>query len=374
MEKCLGIISGANIENNFGALCVHRPVYMLPFAGRYRLIDFSISNMVNHGIKTVAIYTGEKVRSTMDHVEDGKAWDLNRRFNGLFLFPPVSHGLSAKRTGEIPQYYTTRDFYEQSKEKYVFINHPNILAKVDLSEAFKYFRETDADITLIYKKQEDPYGEYVNTDKMNIAEDGSVLNIGTNLGTEKEFNMYLKMGFLKKEIFIKLVKEGIERGDSDNLLETILMNRDKYKINTYEFKGHTENIRNLKSFYDANMNLLKKNISRELFYQKGTIFTKTKDEPSTLYTDSAVVQNSLVANGCVIEGTVENSIIFRGVKIKKGAVVKNSIIMQKSEIHENAVVINSIMDKSAVVGEGVRIAGSMLMPFIVEKKQEIRKD
>ncbi len=374
MEKCLGVISGANIENNFGALCVHRPVYMLPFAGRYRLIDFSLSNMVNQGIKTIAVFTGEKVRSTMDHLEDGKAWDLNRRFNGLFLFPPVSHDLSGRRRGEIPQYYLTKEFFEQAKEQYVFINHPNILAKVDLNLAFKHFRDTDADITLIYKKQQDPFGEYINTHKMNLAEDGSVINIGTNLGTEREFNMYLKMGFLKKEIFIKLVKEAIERGESDNLLETILINRDKYKINTYEFEGHTENIRNLKSFYDANMNLLKKDISRELFYRNGIILTKTKDEPSTLYTESSIVQNSLVANGCVIEGTVENSIIFRGVKIKKGAIVKNSIIMQKSEIQENAAVINSIMDKSGIVGEDVRIAGSMLMPFIVEKKQEIRKD
>jgi len=374
MEKCLGIISGANIENNFGALCVHRPVYMLPFAGRYRLIDFSLSNMVNHGIRTVAVYTGEKVRSTMDHVGDGKAWDLNRRFNGLFLFPPVSHGLSAKRTGEIPQYYTTKDFFDQAKENYVFINHPNILAKVDLNEAFRFFRESDADITFIYKKQSDPFGEYVNTQKMNIGDDGTVLNIGTNLGTEREFNMYLKMGFLKKEVFMKLVKEAIERGESDNLLETILINKDKYKLNSYEFKGHVESIRNLKSFYDANMNLLKKDIARELFYSNGIIYTKTKDEPSTLYTEDSSVHNSIVANGCVIEGTVENSIIFRGVKIKKGAIVKNSIIMQKSEIHENAAVINSIMDKQGIVGEDVRIAGSMLMPFIVEKKQEIRKD
>lgn len=347
---------------------------MLPFAGRYRLIDFSISNMVNHGIKTIGVYTGEKLRSTMDHIGDGKAWDLNRRFNGLFLFPPVSHGLSVNRTGEIAQLYTTRNFFEQAKEKYIFINHPNILAKVDLSDAFNYFRETDADITLIYKKQKDPLGEYVKTDKMNIDKDGSVLNVGTNLGTEKEFDMYLKMGFLKKDVFSNIIKEGIERGESDSLLETILRNKDKYKINSYEFKGHVENIRDIKSFYDANMNLFKKEIADELFYKNGTILTKAKDEPSTLYTESSKVQNCLVANGCVIEGTVENSIIFRGVKIKKGAIVKNSIVMQKSEIHGKATVINTIMDKQGIVGKGVRIAGSMIMPFIVEKKQVLRKE
>ena len=374
MEKCLGVISGANIENNFGALCVHRPVYMLPYAGRYRLIDFSISNMVNNGIKTVAVYTGEKVRSTMDHLGDGKAWDLNRRFNGLFIFPPLSHDFPGSKTGDIAQYYTTREFFEQAKENYVFINHPNILAKVDLNEAFKYFRETDADITLIYKKQEDPLGEYIYTDKLIVDEDGMVVNIGTNLGMDKTFNMYLKMGFIKKEIFLNMVMQAIEQGRSDSLIDQILKNLHKYKVNTYQFHGHVENIRDIKSFYDANMNLLKKDVAAEVFYRDGTVFTKTKDEPSTLYTEDSNVQNSLVANGCVIEGSVENSIICRGVKIGKGAIVKNSIVMQKSEIRDDAAVVNSIMDKGSIVGEGVRIAGSMLMPFIVEKKQVLRKD
>jgi len=374
MDKCIGVISGANIENNFGALCIHRPVYMLPFGGRYRLIDFSVSNMVNYGIKTVAIFTGEKIRSTMDHIGDGKPWDLNRRFNGLVLFPPVTQGYPINLKGDISQFFTAMDFFEQVREKYIFLNHPNILAKVDLDKAFKHFIETDADITMIYKKQEDPWGEYINCDKMNINEDGEVLNIGMNLGTETDFMMSLKTGFMKKEVFIKVVKEAVEKGELYNLEDAIMTNKDKFKINSYEFKGHTENIRNLKSYYDANINLLKKPIANELFYERGTILTQTKDEPSTLYTETANVQNSHVANGCIIEGSVENSIIFRGVKIAKGAVVKNSIVMQKSEIGENASVINSILDKETQIGEGVRIAGSTLIPFVVEKRQKIRKD
>lgn len=374
MDKCIGVISGANIENNFGALCIHRPVYMLPFGGRYRLIDFSVSNMVNYGIKTVAIFTGEKIRSTMDHIGDGKPWDLNRRFNGLVLFPPVTQGYPINLKGDISQFFTAMDFFEQVREKYIFLNHPNILAKVDLDKAFKHFIETDADITMIYKKQEDPWGEYINCDKMNINEDGEVLNIGMNLGTETDFMMSLKTGFMKKEVFIKVVKEAVEKGELYNLEDAIMTNKDKFKINSYEFKGHTENIRNLKSYYDANINLLKKPIANELFYERGTILTQTKDEPSTLYTETANVQNSHVANGCIIEGSVENSIIFRGVKIAKGAIVKNSIVMQKSEIGENASVVNSILDKETQIGEGVRIAGSTLIPFVVEKRQKIRKD
>ncbi|MDX9916692.1 MAG: glucose-1-phosphate adenylyltransferase subunit GlgD [Gudongella sp.] len=374
MERCIGIISGANIESSFGPLCIHRPVSMLPFGGRYRLIDFAVSNMVNHDIKTIAIFTGEKIRSIMDHLGDGKPWDLNRRFSGLYLFPPVTTELTKNRDSDIAQFYSAIDFFEQTREKYLLLMQPNIIAKVDLTSAFKYFKETNADATLFYKKISDPWGKYINSEKMTINDDGSLENIGINLGLEETFNMFLKMGFIKKDVFIKLVMESVEKGNTNYLQEAVIKNKDKLNINTFEFRGHVEDIKNMKSFYDANLSLLKKNVSQDLFYEKGTIFTKTKDEPSTLYTETSDVQNSLVANGCFIEGTVDTSIIFRGVKIGKGAVVKNSIIMQKAEIGENALVVNSILDKEAVVGDGVRIAGSSLMPYVVEKKQVLKKE
>jgi len=162
MVRSLGIISTANIENNFGVLCKHRPVYMLPYGGRYRLIDFSLSNMVNHGIRTVAVYTGEKIRSTMDHLGDGKPWDLNRRINGLYIVPPITHGYTISRYGDIPQFFSTLEFIELAKEKVILINEPNIIAKVDLNDAMDYFQETDADITLFYKRIHDPLGNYIN--------------------------------------------------------------------------------------------------------------------------------------------------------------------------------------------------------------------
>ena len=166
MDKCLGLITTMNIDNRFGLLCKNRPPYMLPFAGRYRLVDFSLSNLVNHGMKTVAIYTGEKIRPTMDHLSDGKPWDLNRRFNGLFLFPPVYDKKYKFPASDITQYHSTESFFMQSREKYVFIMHPNILAKVNLNEAFRLFKESDADATLIYNRRHDPYGEYINTSRI----------------------------------------------------------------------------------------------------------------------------------------------------------------------------------------------------------------
>lgn len=371
MKNCIGIINVGNSNHDYGGLCNHRPVYMLPFGGRYRIVDIPISIMVNHGIRTVAIYTGEKIRSTMDHLGNGKPWDLNRRFNGLFLFPPAE--VDYKR-GDLAQYYSTEEFFNRASEDYVFITHPHILAKVDLSTIFDQFQESNADIGLIYKKVSDPQGNLINSPKMNIASDGRLTNIGINLGMESSFNMYLKMAFIKKEVLMELVKISLEQADLHNLMDAILENKDRYTVQTYEHKGHIEKIKDVKSYYDANLNLFKYEISQELFFEGGQIYTKTKDEPSTIYKEGSHVQNSIIANGCIIEGTVENSVIFRGVKIGKGAVVKNSIVMQKSIIEDDAVVVNSILDKYVHIYEGANIVGNKAIPYVVEKSRSIRKE
>ena len=347
---------------------------MLPFGGRYRIIDFTLSNMVNHGIKTIALFTGQKLRSTMDHIGNGYPWDLNRRFNGLFLFPPVLDSSMNMPKGNLQHFYSAEEFFKGSKAKYVLVCNPNFISKVKLNEAFDHFIETDADFTLIYKRQNDPHGDFIYRDKMHLDENGNLLKIGLNLGTEKEFNLFMDMGFIKKEVFLEIIKLSLERGDVSELRDAMLKNIEKYKVNTYEFKGHVENISDLKNYYEANLNLLKKDISRELFFDNGPIYTKSKDEPSTWYIEGANCQNSIIANGCIIEGNVQNSIIFRGVKIGKNAIVKNSIIMQKSEIEEGAIVVNSILDKYTSVEKGTKIEGNASMPYVVEKYQRIRKD
>lgn len=374
MDKCIGIISESNNNDNFGGLCVHRPSYMLPFGGRYRLIDFAISNMVNHGIKTIALFTGQNIRSTMDHIGNGNPWDLNRRFNGLFLFPPSLDKNMRMIEGNIQQFHSAQDFFIQSREKNILIYNPNFISKIRLSEAFKKFVDTDADMTLVYKRQRDPEGDFIYRDKMHLDKEGNLLKMGINLGTESEFNLFMETGFIKKEVFLDLLQSSLERGDVRDFRDAILNNIDKYKVNSYEFKGHVENISDIKNFYEANMNLLKKDISRELFFKDGLIYTKSKDEPSTWYKNGANVKNSLIANGCIIEGEVTNSIIHRGVTIGKNAIVKNSIVMQKSDIFEDAIVVNSILDKYACIEKGARLAGSLSMPYIVEKYQKIRKD
>lgn len=374
MENTIGIVNNSNLESEFSTLCKSRPVYMLPFGGRYRLIDFILSNMVNNGIKTIAIYTGEKIRSTMDHLGDGKPWNLNSRFQGLFLYPPLKQDPSIERLGDIADFYSTLSFLEMRREEYVMIVNSNIIIMENLDEAYEKFLETKADIMMMYVRQVDETGEYVNTDKLHIDDEGYVTNIGINLGTEKEFNMFVDAYLMKRDVLLKLVKTAVENGNANSLKDAIMRNQNRLSITSYELTGYVEIIRDLRTFFQANMELLNRQKFTRLFTDNGRVFTKTKDEPSTIYRNSPEVENCLIANGCEIEGDVENSIIFRGVKIGKGAIVRNSVIMQKAEVGEGAVIVNSILDKYVTVEKEVSLVGSVNQPYVVGKSETIKKD
>lgn len=366
MERCLGVVSYTNMDKDFGILCKNRSSYMLPFGGRYRIIDFALSNMVNHNIRTVSVYTGEKVRSALDHLGNGKPWELNRRINGLFIFPPQCDD-ERKPLGDVYQYHKTEEFFLRAKEDYIYIVNPNIIGKYDLTSAYRYFRETDSDITIMYKDISCKNGDNIGAQNTVLDGDGNFKNIGVNLGTKNHFSMFLDTGFVKKEVFLDIVRRTIETGEDLDFRQAVLKYKDLYKINAFEFKGHIENIRDIKSYFNSNMNLLKGEIFKELFFEGGPIYTKSKDEPPTLYSNVSCVENSLIANGCIINGRVENSIIFRGVKIGENTVVRNSIIMQKSEVLEESVLVDTILDKHVRIGAGVNLIGSKSLPYIVEK-------
>lgn len=366
MERCLGIISYSKTEKSFGLLCNNRPPFMLPFGGRYRIVDFALSNMVNHNIRTVAVYTGEKVRSIMDHLGNGKPWELNRRINGLFIFPPQSDD-DRNRVGDVYQYHKTEDFFLRSKEDYVYIVNSNIIGKINLTEVFDYFRRTDSDITLIYKDTSCNKGVHLGTYNLVLDSNGDFKNIGINLGTKNQFNMFLDTGFVKKKIFLDIIRRAMEYGEDIDFRQALLRYKEDYRISTYPFQGHIENIRDIKSYYNSNMNLLDRRIFQEMFFQGGPIYTKSKDEPPALYSNEAKAEHSLIGNGCIIKGNIENSILFRGVKIGRNTTIKNSIIMQKSEIMGDALLVDTILDKYVTIEEGVNLVGSKTLPYIVEK-------
>lgn len=372
MKNCIGIINSGNERKDYGTLTKNRPDYMLPFGSRYRTIDFTLSNFAEHGLSKVLLFGGMNIRSTLDHVGTGKSWGLDKRVDGLMINPPVVREMGGVDT-EMVTYYNSLRFFSDAEHKYVYISNPMILTRIDINKAYQDFLENEYDVMFIYRKQEDENGDYLNARKIIFDENDNIINIGHNLGTENIFNMYVENMFIKKDLFMSLVKESVEKGNADTLIQAIFNNKRRLKIGGLELFRHVEFIRDLNSYYKANTNLLNYGIYADLLLAGEGIKTKSKDEPSTLYLEGNNVSNSIVANGCIIEGDVQNSVIFRGAKIGKNAIVKNSIIYQKAVIEDNAIVVNSILDKNVIIKEKVFVQGAQNNPYIVEKNMVVEE-
>ncbi|MCI6157294.1 MAG: glucose-1-phosphate adenylyltransferase subunit GlgD [Peptoniphilaceae bacterium] len=372
MKNCSGIIITPQNYEAYGGLTKTRPDYMIPFAGRYRLIDFALSSMSNFSLYRVMLYAGDNVRSTLDHIGDGKSWELNRRNNGLFINPSSYDSLTHTKS-EIQTYFDSISYYENSPAQHIHIINPMTIAKPNLDDAYAEFTDHDYDVMLFYKNVKDNEGNYNGMRKIIFDDNGDLINVGINLSTCPEFPLYIDRMFIKKKVFIELVKNSIEMGNARTLIQAISNHRSVLHIGAYEIKNHIEVIHSIESYYQASMNLLNQDNYNELFFADGLVYTKSKDEPSTLYYESAKVQNSLIANGCIIEGQVENSILFRGVHIKKNAIVRNCVLNEKTVVEENAVVANVITDKNVCIMNSVAIAGAYTHPYMIEKNETVTR-
>ncbi|MCI5839056.1 MAG: glucose-1-phosphate adenylyltransferase subunit GlgD [Peptoniphilaceae bacterium] len=364
------VYSHSDHSKEYGSLTKNRPDYMLPYGGRYRLIDFAFSNLTNFGISSVVLYTDKNLRSTLDHIGNGESWELNRRNGGLVFFPPDPDKRDAT---EIETYYESLKFFLDSNEEYIFITDPMYLSKPDISGAYEKMLNEDRDVMVFYKRINDEYGEYINKEIINVDKDGNAISSGINLGSTNIIDLFAGSILIKKSVFLNILKYSIERSSAQTILEGIFKYNKPINISLYETEKRINIISDLSSFYSSNMNLLDQDVFDSLFYEDGMVYTKSKDEPSTIYLDGAEITNSLVANGCIIEGEVVNSIIFRGVKIKKGAIIRNSIVFQEAEIGEDSIINNTIIDKYGIVGDNTNLAGSRANPYIVEKGKIVKE-
>lgn len=343
----------------------NRPLASVPFGGRYRIIDFVLSNMVNAGLSNIGIFTDGKTRSLMDHLGSGKPWDLARKLNGLFIF---NFGYSGTTMAEVETLKNNIEYFYKSKEEFVILSSSNMVCNIDYKAAAKYYEASGADITVIYKKVYNGRVDFIDCSILNMDKNSNVLSVGKNIGIENDNNISTEMFLMKKKTLINLIVECIKTGSYSSIKEAIYKKLDSLHVNAYEFKGYLSCISSVNSYYKTNMDLLDLDINKELFFSNGLIYTKSQDEPPTHYSETSKVFNSLVANGCLVEGSVENSIIFRRVKIHKGAEVKNCIIMQNCEIKAGAKLTNIIIDKQIVIEEGKELKGDIDFPLVVEKK------
>ena len=365
----LGIIYTGESDAQLKELTSLRSVAAVPVAGRYRMIDFSLSSMVSSGIRNVGVIMQRNYQSLMDHLGSGREWDLHGKRSGLVILPPfMTRDNVGVYTGYLDALKSNLQFLRRSKERYAVVTDTRILYTANFDEIVHAHAESGADITLLYSKdagiRRNGSGRY-----LDIAENGRVRNLETDPIIPHFPNTYMEAFVIRREMLIDLVDRAVARGQH-HLVRELLMDGLKdgsLRIGSYECPGKVWNIDSVQAYFDCNMDMLDSTVRKNLFYGDTAVMTKLRDEMPTRYLGEGKAVNSLVADGCVIEGTVENSILFRGVKVEKGAKIKDCIIMQDGIIMRKAELQNCILDKQTTMLDNTRLIGARNYPVVIAK-------
>lgn len=367
MLDTLGVIIACNNEADLGELSRVRTVSAVPFAGRYRLIDFILSGMVNSGMNTVGVATGHNYQSLLNHIGTGKPWDLARKREGLFVLPPAQDVVLtgdcriAVLTGAIR-------FLERSKQRYVVVADSNNVCNIRFDKIVEQHKNTNADITVVYQHVK---SKTENETYVDVDENGAVKDLVYSSDRKKCLNRMVGYYVFTKDMLINILQDCMIHSRKRFVKDVIERNINRLKIYGYCFDRFLRSVKDIDSYYNVSMELFETNKRKDLFMSEDKIFTKSKDRVPTRYLSHASMKNSIVADGCVIDGTVENSIIFRGVTIGRGAEVKNCIVMQDGIISPKATLSCCILDKNCVIREGKTLIGQTDFSLVVNKHRTI---
>lgn len=369
-KDVLGIVFANTDDEVISEITGVRSMASVPFGGGYRLVDFVLSNMVNAGVTKVGIVTNNNYQSLMDHIGSGKPWDLSRKNEGIYFLPPFNaeaiENYNASRIGAIKNIL---HFLEKSHEEYVFITDCTYVANLDLDEIFDYHEKSGSDITQLYIHGKTPALKDIPV--FEKIEDGRVtkMSLGTNEGKTSDFA--LKSVIMKKSLLESLVSVSYSKGLVSFEKDIIMKNIKKLNIQAYEIKGFCKVIDSMQSYFEANFSLLDTKNYKSLFSAERPVYTKVYDDMPSVYGLGSDVTNSLIADGCIVEGEVENCIIFRDCRVEKGAVVKNSILMPHCFIAQDASVNYCIADKAVAVRSGKSLSGADSYPVYIGKNIHI---
>lgn len=365
--KTIGLISANYISGDFGELAQKRTLASMPFGGRYRLIDFALSNMYNAGITTVGVISPFNSGSLIDHIGEGEPWSLDKKNGGLFIMPGSVFGVTISGNRFLMRdIIANRNFLEKDKADFVIITGSSDVYNMAYNDLIKAHKNSGHSMTIVthpVENAEDYRGFFVTKD-----ESGRVSELMTKSRGDAEY--FMDCLIVDRKFLIDFI-DWFETLEYMDLMDIISMYIDRFSIGTYTFDGYYGKVSNLKDYMRVNKDMLNRNIVKELFQGDRSVYTKIQDVPPAVFNKSSNVKNSLIGAGSEISGTVENSIIFRSCKIEKGAVVKDSIIMQHGHISKDAVIEGVIMDKYVTVSEGVVIKGGEDKPLPIGKKKTL---
>ena len=375
-KSALGIIFPNSYDELVPELVNVRLMASIPFASRYRLIDFMLSSMSNCGISNVSVLVKKNYHSLMDHLDSGREWDLVRKNGGLNILPPNAERESKLDVGHVDALGNILDFLRSQKEKYVVMADTNIAANFDFRAMIDAHIASGADVTIAYNEQELP--ERILQDTSNAkgfyytldVQDGRVTDIIINPKTLGVVNFGMNIHVVDRELLIDLINTAYLRGQVYFERDVLLKKIGDLNIQGYKFDGYVARICSIKSYFDENMRLLDdKNL--DALFAGAPIYTKIRDDNPTRYIQGAEVKNIMAADGCVIEGEVENSVLFRGVRGAKGAKVKNCILMQDTVVEEGANLEYLISDKNVKISAGKEMKGTDTYPMYIAKNHTV---
>ncbi|MFA7637150.1 MAG: glucose-1-phosphate adenylyltransferase subunit GlgD [Monoglobales bacterium] len=350
-----------------GELTKERATASLPIGGRYRLIDFMLSNMANSGIISVGVLTKYNYSSLLDHLGSGSEWDLNRKNGGLFILPPFTSGNLSEPRGKIEAMYSAIPFLSRLQTDYVIMCDASVVCKIDFNKVLEQHVQSGADITAVANREEDDYS--CDGQDVSFEFSGETLK-DVFIGQREDKSSLMSMGIyvLERERLIKLVEEFMskERYNLEkDFIQDGFINRG-LKINVYEAKGTVLRNRSIESYYKNNLRIMENSVRREFFGSDLPVYTRVRDEIPTMYGDGCDVNDCFVADECKIFGKAENSVFCRNVILEAGAQVKNCIIMQGAKISAGVQIENAIVEKNTCLSSGVSFIGAPNSPVIVQ--------
>lgn len=368
-KQSMGIIYTGGSDRPLQDLTFSRSPAAIPFGGRYRLIDFVLSNMVNSGISNVGVIAQRNYHSLMDHMGAGTEWDLNRKRDGLFLLPPfVSRSNTGSYKGSVDALLGCMNYIRRSTQRYVVLSGAQTLYNMPYQDMLEQHISTGADITLLYSEEPPlPPNEQHNNRRLTLSPEGRVIGLQIDPYRSSARAQSCDAYILEKTLLEYLVEEAATRGHYHWSRDVLIHNLDALKIFGYRYDGYIARLYTTAEYFRHSMALLQEPVRAQLFHREHPIYTKVKDEVPAFYGSSANVKNSFVADGCRVEGTVENSILFRGAHVAGNATVRNSILMQAAQVQEHAELDYVILDKSVVIKNGGRLVGSPSFPVVLRK-------
>lgn len=345
MAKAFGIINTSGNHIWVEGMQDYRPIGAFSFLGRYRIVDFPISNMSNSGIDRIQLFAGNNPRSLIEHVSSGRHYNINSKRGKLQILFTEAHSKNDIYNTDIAAFWSNLDSIEKMHEEYVIIAPSHMVFAMDFNKLLKEHKNSGADITLLYHSVDNANVNYLNCDFLTLNRQSGVLSIAKNRGNEADRDIFMDTYVMKKELFIELIHRAKSLSSMYTLAQIVTITCEELDVRGYKHEGYFAAITNFKSYYDANLSLIDYEATKDLFDEEWPIYTRTNDSCPTQYYDTANVKESVVSNGCVIEGTIINSVIGRGCTIKKDVVVKNSVILPDAYIAEGVHVENHVVGK-----------------------------